>query len=262
MRFLGVLAFSCFVLASLNTNATAQTVFPSDSTASPATFELVALSADHERELTKWLTEMEKWQQYDEKWRNRPVRDGWARIVERKAPPTPPLWLDARCSSLAAAHVLDLEPSTARGCRLFEDPRVASAARVARPDAEKPPPHSSFLTRIHLDALATTSQTGDRMYGIIGTHVSLVDVGRLQLFGPPGVMMVTVPDENGGRRVTFGYTWGLSVRLVDIRLNAPTKNMTLFVNVSKVWLGTGGNSARNSRGYDIVGFSIAPRKKQ
>jgi hypothetical protein len=89
-----------------------------------------------------------------------------------------------------------------------------------------------------------------------------VDIGRIQVFGPPGVMLLTVPDGHGGRQVTFGYTWGLSVRLADLRVAAPTKNVTLFLNVSKVFLGSVESGASSSRGFDIVGFSIAPRKKR
>jgi hypothetical protein len=261
MRILGVLAVWWLLLTGLNTEAAAQAISPSGPLLPPQTFEIVALSPEQQGELTAWLTAVEKWQQYDTRWRNRPVHDGWAHIVERKAPPGAPAWLARRCATMANANVLDLEPRTERACRLLDDPRVASAAPIARPAAEDPPKHTSFLTRIHLDALATSSQTQSRVYGIIGTHVSLVDVGRLQLFGPPGVLLVTVPDANGGRRMTFGYTWGLSVRLADISLNSRTKNMTLFVNVSKVWLGTGETGAAE-RGYDIVGVSIAPRKKQ
>ena len=259
MRAVRLLGPSVFLLlTALGTSAAAQSAPASP----PATFDIVALSAEQDGQLTRWLAEMEKWKEYDAKWRNRPVHNGWARIVERKAPPAAPAWLEARCQSLADAHVLDLEPNTATACRLFEDPRVASAAQAAKPDTEKPPKHSSFLTRLHLDALATTSQSGARMYGIVGTHVSLVDVGRLQLYGPPGVLLVTVPDETGARRVTFGYTWGLSVRLADVKMSSATKNMTVFLNISKVWLGTGQSVAGNSRGYDIVGVSIAPRKKK
>jgi hypothetical protein len=97
------------------------------------------------------------------------------------------------------------------------------------------------------------------LYGIIGSHVSLVDVGRLQVFGPPGVMLLTLPDEHGGRRVTLGYTWGLSPRLADVRIGAAAKNLTLFLNVTKVFLKSGSS---NTRGFDTVGFSLAPRKKR
>jgi Ca2+/Na+ antiporter len=45
-------------------------------------------------------------------------------------------------------------------------------------------------------------------------------------------------------------------------MGAPTKNMTVFLNISKVFLGSTDTAAGNSRGTDIVGFSIAPRKKR
>ena len=41
-----------------------------------------------------------------------------------------------------------------------------------------------------------------------------------------------------------------------------SKDMTLFVNLSKVWIASGGDSTGTSRGYDIVGFSVAPRKNR
>ena len=47
-----------------------------------------------------------------------------------------------------------------------------------------------------------------------------------------------------------------------MRIGAPTKNMTVFLNLSKVFLGSSDTAAGSSRGYDIVGFSIAQRKKR
>lgn len=260
MRVCGLVGVPFILLFALTSAVAAQDLSAPASSPPPETIEILPLSPEQERELTKWLSAMEKWKQYDAKWRNRPVHDGWARIVERQPPPPAPAWLDAHCVQLRAARFVDLEPR-ATACRLLDDPRVTTAAQTARPDSERQT-HTSFLTRVHIDGLWTTTPTGSRMYGVIGSHVSLVDIGRLQLFGPPGVMLLTVPDGHGGRRVALGYTWGLSVRLADVRLAAPTKNMTLFVNVSKVWLGTGETAGHNSRGYDIVGLSLAPRKKR
>ena len=87
-------------------------------------------------------------------------------------------------------------------------------------------------------------------------------MGRLQVFGPPGVLLLSVPDVNGDRRLTLGYTWGLSVRLTDVALFGRSKDMTLFLNVSKVWTATGADSQGTGSGYDMMGFSIAPRKKR
>jgi hypothetical protein len=208
---------------------------------------------------------VKKWQQYDEKWRNKPVHDGWGRIAERRTSPEPPSWLAAQCASVAAAGLVGFDKATEIACRVLADPRASFTAvptpASARANAEKPPAHSSFLTRLHVDGLWTSASTEQRLYGIVGTHLSLVDIGRLQIFGPPGVMLLTVPDGRGGREVTVGYTWGLSIRLVDMRMGSPTKNVTLFLNLSKAFLGSVDNAAGESRGYDMVGFSLAPRKK-
>jgi hypothetical protein len=131
----------------------------------------------------------------------------------------------------------------------------------AAPGQENPR-RSSFLSRLHLDGMWTTTSTNGRLYGIVGSHLSLVDIGRIQLFGPPGVMLLSIPDGTGGRQMALGYTWGLSIRLGDVRIGAPTKNMTVFLNVTKVFLGPTEGPAASSRGYDIVGFSIAPRKRR
>jgi hypothetical protein len=260
-----VLALLCSVLFGLPTAAAARQLGTPHAPA-PTTFEVVPLSPEQETELTTWLTALKKWQQYDEKWRNRPARDGWGRIADRRPSPTAPDWLGPYCASVAAAGLTGFEERTEIACRVFADPRASFAAVPppvsARLSAEKPPPHSSFFTRLHLDGMWSTTSTNGRLYGIVGTHMSLVDIGRIQVFGPPGLMLLTVPDGQGGRQVQLGYTWGLSIRLGDVRINAPTKNMTVFLNISKVFLGSTETTAGSSRGYDIVGFSIAPRKKK
>jgi len=254
---------SLFIL-TLATSAAAQSQGPAAELPPVGTaFEIPALTPAQDDQLAVWLTAMEKWQKYDEKWRNRPVHDGWARIVARKAPPETPAWLPAYCGVLAEAHLTGIDGRTEQACKLTEDPRATlNPSLLAAQAGGEQSKHSSFLTRIHLDGLWTTTQNGSRFYGIIGSHMSLVDVGRLQVFGPPGVMLLTVPNGHGGRRGTFGYTWGISLRLADVRVAAPTKNLTLFLNVTKVFVASGASGAQGTKGYDIVGFSLAPRKKR
>ena len=252
----------CWLSLGLATAAEAQqpapVPAPPPATATP---DVAALTPAQDGQLAAWFSAMEKWQRYDEKWRNRPVHDYWERIVARKPAPAPPAWLPGHCQSIAAAGMTGFDDRADHACRLVDDPR-------ARPDpAAGPAPittektrHSSFLTRIHIDGLWTTAQDGARFYGIIGTHISLVDVGRVQVFGPPGIMLLTVPDGYGGRRVTLGYTWGASVRLADVRVGAPTKNFTLFLNVTKLFVSGAAIAPQGTQGYNIVGFSLAPRK--
>jgi hypothetical protein len=267
-RATGVLAVPGFVLVGFVAAVAAQDVHPPASDPPPSFIEasVTALSPDQDRELTSWLKAMEQWQRYDAKWYNRPARDRLGRVTARRPQPVPPEWLAAHCAEAAASGVLNLDARTTRACQLFADPRAplgpaATHVQAARASAEQKPKHTSFLTRVHLDGLWSTTSTTGRFYGLIGSHVSLVDVGRLQVFGPPGVLLLSVPDADGSRRITLGYTWGLSVRLTDVRLFG-SKDMTLFVNLSKVWIASGGDSTGTSRGYDIVGFSVAPRKNR
>jgi hypothetical protein len=257
-----LLALTCSLLLGLDTASAQEVLAPEPPPADPSS---VTLSQEQDRELDAWLSAMTKWRRYDAKWSNRPARDGMGRIVEHRASPDAPEWLQEHCAAAAAAHILDLQPRTMTACRLLVDPRAAlhavPPAQAAQIAAEKPPKHSSFLTRVHLDGLWSTASNTGRLYGLVGSHVSLVDVGRLQVFGPPGVLLVSVPDSNGSRRIVLGYTWGLSVRLADVRLFGPTKDMTLFMNLSKLWL-AGSQDEQGTRGYEIMGFSIAPRKKQ
>jgi hypothetical protein len=255
----GITLACCFVLG-WTMGAAAQEPLPPSSTLPSSPY--ASLSPAQDRELSTWLTAMEKWQQYEAKWRNRPARDGWGRIVERQRPPAAPAWLEAHCAAAAAAGVVTLDPRTRVACRLIDDARAFDAAVPSAVQAAETPKHSSFLTRVHFDFLSTTTSTGDRLYGIVGSHISLVDVGRLQIFGPPGVILLSAPDSSGGRRTTLGYTWGVSVRLTDMRLGAPTKNVTLFLNVTKVWVGGGTLAGGAGGSYDIIGLSLAPRRER
>lgn len=239
----------------LLTAATAAAQHPSAPAPLPSadTVVIEALTPEQERELASWLSDMHAWRDDEMKWKNRPRRDGWGRISARRPAPEAPPWLESYCARNAAAGVPALD-----ACRLLADPRAETGvipARATVPDDEKPK-KSSFLRRVHLDGLWSTTSTQGRVYGLVGTHVSVVDVGRLQIFGPPGVLLVSVPSVAGTRRITIGYTWGVSLRLADTRLFG-TKDMTLFLNVSKVWVGGGGG-----QGLDIIGFSLAPRNKK
>ncbi len=251
------LVVACAWLLAGVTDASAQPVAAQPTKPEYVDEDTATLSPERERELTAWLTAMKEWRRFDARWSNRPARDKLGRITAR--PPVPPFpeWLPAHCATAERAGVLDLQARTRLACRLLQDPRAPADSaspqvQTTRLEAERPPKRSMFLTRVHLDGLWTTTSSG-RSYGIIGSHLSLVDVGRLQVFGPPGVLLLTVPQGDGSRRMELGYTWGLSIRLTDVRLLG-SKEMTLFMNVSKVWLSGGGSS-------DIVGLSLAPRAR-
>jgi hypothetical protein len=225
------------------------------------------LTTAQAKQMDEWLRAMAKWQKTDRRWHNEPAHDPFGRILKRATQPEPPGWLDARCQGLAAEPegVAGAAGQLAAACRLLaqlnEDPAADAirAATAAQRSNEEASVKDSFLTRVHLDGLWTTTSTDVRLYGLVGSHISLVDIGRVQFFGPPGVLVLSVPGPRG-REIRAGYDWGMSVRLRDIRLFSPAKNMTLFLTLSKVWL-TGATFDRLAPGgFDIAGFSLAPRK--
>jgi len=264
-RCAGLLVGICLLLAC-GAAAAAQTPAAPNPQVQVSDAPSPALSPDRDRELTEWLDAMDKWRRYDAKYYNKPARDSLGRITTRPAMPEPPEWLGGYCAEAALDGRLAIDARTATACLLYDDPRAPLQAaslgvQGARDSAETGPKYWSFLTRIHIDGLWSTAATTSRSYGLIGSHVSLVDVGRLQVFGPPGVLLLSVPRPDGSRRITIGYTWGISIRLMDVRLFG-SKDMTLFANVSKVWIGREAPTDSMSGGYEIAGFSLAPRKKR
>lgn len=225
---------------------------------------IMDLSRDQDAELRQWLDAMEKWRRRIGE-DNRVAHGVAGNIVPRRPQPPEPAWLPDYCRPFGDDPVT-LTGRFGAACRLFaertaeitaEAPKSTAAAAVDREKTE----HSSFLSRVHLDGLWLNPSTDGRTYGLLGSHISLVDVGRIQVFGPPGVLLLRVPSGTGSYETRVGYTWGFSVRLVDLRLFAATRNVTLFVSLTKCWMAGGGAQALASPSFDLVGFSIAPRKR-
>lgn len=266
MRWLSSLAFVLLTfLVPAAGRAQERTLLPSRSVLLPP--PPAELTRAERRELDGWLKRVHDWQHDDKRWHNEPAHDPFGRIVDRAPRPEPPSWLEARCAPYSASTLAAVAPPLGPACRLLagldEDAgtgAIRATTTASRSAAEKLV-KDTFLTRVHLDGLWTSTSTDYRLYGLVGSHISLVDVGRVQFFGPPGVILLSVPDGRGSREIRTGYTWGLSVRLNDMRLFSPTKNVTLFLTVTKVWI-TGGNAYERlgPGGFDIAGFSLAPRR--
>jgi len=267
MRNSWMVALSCLLsLTALPVRAQEVAPLPSTPIVMPVFGPSAALTADERHELDDWLDAMRKWQRMDKRWHNEPAHDAFGRIRDRAAQPDAPGWLEARCTALGPSVTASQGDALGSACRIVagvdEDPTaeaIRASTAAARADKEKVV-KNSFLTRIHIDGLWTTTSTDYRMYGLVGSHISLVDVGRVQFFGPPGVILLSVPDGAGSREIRAGYTWGMSIRLGDVRLFAQSKNLTLFLTVTKVWVTGGAYDSLGSGGFDIAGFSLAPRR--
>ena len=96
-----------------------------------------------------------------------------------------------------------------------------------------------------------TSSSNSGTYGLIGAHFTVANVGRVYFYGPPGVMLLLLPGENGDRRWQPALTWGLSIRLIDIRFPGATHPSRLFANFAKCWTGTD-----QRFGIDMAGLSL------
>jgi len=219
-------------------------------------------------ELDTWLDGMRKWQRMDKKWHNEPAHNPFGGIADRAPRPDPPSWLPAQCAPFPQYMLTAVPAPLGPACRLLagleEDPAAAAiqaSTAAARTSAERTV-KSTFLTRVHIDGLWTSMSTDVQMYGLFGSHISLVDVGRIQFFGPPGVIMLLVPDGRGSHETRLGYTWGISIRLGDVRIFSPTKNLTLFLTMSKVWMTGGPYDSLNPGGIELIGFSLAPKRNK
>lgn len=123
-----------------------------------------------------------------------------------------------------------------------------------RLDKEKPE-HTSFLRWLHLDGLWAPTTLGSGTFGLVGTHMTIANVGRVNFFGPPGVMLL-IENNGGSHSVRPAMTWGISVYLADFRPpGAKTQVAQLFLNLAKAQ--TFGDQRG---GMDLAGLSITWKK--
>lgn len=140
--------------------------------------------------------------------------------------------------------------------------QLAREAQVVRDLERHEIVKTRFWERIHLDGLWSVTQTGARIYGLIGMHITPVSIGRVQFFGPPGIMLLSVPHE-GGRVTKLAYTWGISVELFDFRLPGTDRFAKAHLNVTKAWTFGGSSNVLAARsGLDVAGLSITLGKRK
>ena len=127
---------------------------------------------------------------------------------------------------------------------------AAQASQPQQAGAKDKDSHTSFLRWVHLDGLWIPGQTDAGMLGLVGMHIAVARVGRMNFFGPPGVMLVR-QDTQHGRIFRPGFTWGFGYQLTDVHVPGVSRPMTLFLNVTKCW--TTGNE---NTGMSMVGLSL------
>jgi len=222
-----------------------------------ATFALVAarpaFTAEMRREAEAWVTEYLAWRQWAAEWRGR-TEPGWFSRRDRRPKPDPPAWLVDACS-----QAID-DPWLAEPCSLVTDwqsdvltNELRASQATARAQQEKPS-KTLWWEHVHVDALWPIAQYRGTGFGLFGTHLTVDIAGRLEVFGVPGFIMLTMPTA-GGRDWTPATDWGIAFRLGTFRLPASTSKGMLHVNIARAWV-FGAASSAFSRYVDLIGFSL------
>jgi hypothetical protein len=218
-------------------------------------------------ELATWLREYEAWERWFEQWGNR-VSSDFDDETGRRKRPAPPVWLEAECRDfwgndgpLASACYLlrhwDEQPFLILQRRHTP---VGTAGGRPQDKVEK----TTFFRRVHLTGLWGHAQyPATQTYGIIGMQVSVFETGRLTL-PAIGVMLVMVPDGEGGHAWKPGTTVGFGYRLCDFVPPLIKRQVSLHFNVAR----TNVHGVRDDRLFpgglnlNLIGLSISPTRRK
>jgi len=170
---------------------------------------------------------------------------------KKQEPPNDPVARAEYCAALPEEERREIRACKTQAERDEDDQKKRIKEIEARERGDK----SSFFRKFMIDAL-WVPMSGGGQYGLIGTHLDVASVGRLHLFGPPGVLMVMEKTENGGSRLRPAMTWGVSIYLIEFEFPGSNgRRAQLFFNLAKSW------SAGDARaGRDLCGLSMAWKK--
>ena len=234
-----------------------QSLLPARPIVIDAAFLLVPVRPDFtpalRSEAAAWEREYLAWRKWAAEWRNR-GEPGWFARRDRRQKPDPPGWLIDACSKS-----ID-EPWLSEPCVLVTDWRsdfvtaqFRDSQATARTQQEKPT-KTLWWEHIHVDALWPIAQSRGTAFGLFGTHLTIDLTGRLEVFGAPGFIMLTMPTPEG-RDWTPATDWGIAFRLGTFTLPGSTGKATLHLNVARAWVLSGAGSVF-SRYVDLIGFSL------
>ena len=179
-----------------------------------------------------------------------PLRAADAGQRSGRNPPEQMVTPDKPCDELDEPTRRKTERCKTEEERRIDDQAERDKARMAKEDSS----HTSFLRWLHTDGLWIQPSSNATMHGLVGAHLAVANVGRIHLYGPPGVMLV-LENTSRGRVLRARYTWGVSIHLTEFRMPGTTRNAQLFVSIAKVWSGVDYRA-----GADMMGLSITWKK--
>jgi hypothetical protein len=154
-----------------------------------------------------------------------------------------------RLGSQGASLTDDTPPPT--GCS--SGPCEKQDASTRR-DKSESAPHSLFVKYWLIDGFWVPTQSGDHTVGLVGAHLAIAQIGRLYIYGPPGVMVLRA-DGDRGRVFRPGYSWGFSFRLMEFTWPNTHRRAILFGSFTKCW--TFGDYRTGS---SMAGLSVSWKK--
>jgi hypothetical protein len=133
----------------------------------------------------------------------------------------------------------------------------AHAALAPAPSAQKidTGPNSFFLKWLLVDALWIPTQSGDHTFGLIGAHLAVAHIGRVYIYGPPGIFILRTKTPDGWM-LRPGFTWGFSFHLKEFQMpGVGGRRALLFLNVTKYW-----TEGDYRTGSSMAGLSVTWKK--
>ena len=223
----------------------------------------IQLDSTQRQELKRWTDDVQSYQQWYQRNRNRISRNVFGGAGDRREVPPVPDWLPGKCDLLSE---FDPPPTgtLSAGCNLLSlyesnftvDPAAQQVLQAQKQNEEDS--HSSFWKHVHLDAGWTGLDYRRHAYGLVGVHVTLPELAkRVQIYLPPGFLLLSIPDGYGGRELKPAATIGVSIKM--FRFVFPQgKNGTAFFNLAKAYvINRASASVDVSADVDLMGLSFS-----
>ena len=234
-----------------------------------ACISLDLLSAECATEFAEWQRAEHEWRDWMAKYGARTVYGRFgSRPAERLQRPDIPVWAGARCDLLDRSRFAPDDVCQFLAETLaydwpehLETPEPPPVTRVPKPLGETGDFWTWFRKSLHYDGFWVVPDTRSRSFLLAGVHVAWAQISeRMYLFGP-GVMLVRMNDGAGNSVFRPAQTWGISIRLQDVKLFNSQSEFSLYFNVANGRIhGESPHFVSESRGMTVVGFSISAKK--
>jgi len=222
-----------------------------------------------QKDVDDWQAREKRWREHSRLWANYILYKG--RRVSRVKRPEPPGWIAPYCQPQLDANAIASADSV---CRAFDDyVRYDWIQHVEGPHAGTTYSQQVVLSgradgggfmqyllkHVHYDAGWTNSQTGPRVYGLFGTHMTFATAGRVYFWGTPGMLVMRRPDG----RIEVRMTYGIDFLVADIPVPfGRGRKVPLYLSAVKAFDKNEQVAIEKNinAGLDMFGFSVTIKR--